>query len=120
MFELARHEGTGPLPLNVIAQRQGLSEHYLEQLIAPLRKAGLVSAQRGAQGGYLLARPAQDISVGDIIRLLDGPMQLPDASPEAAVDRVWERVRDSVKAVVDTVSLADLVVEAQQAPMYFI
>lgn len=120
MFELARHEGSGPLPLNVIAQRQGLSEHYLEQLIAPLRKAGLVTAQRGAQGGYLLARPASDISVGDIIRQLDGPLQVPSSSPEAAVDRVWQRVRDSVLAVVDGVTLADLVSEAQQAPMYFI
>lgn len=121
MFELARHEGSGPLPLNVIAQRQGLSEHYLEQLIAPLRKAGLVTAQRGAQGGYMLARPAGDIAVGDIIRLLDGPLQVPQAGPDAAaVDRVWQRVRDSVLAVVDSVTLADLVAEAQAAPMYFI
>lgn len=121
MFELARHEGSGPLPLNVIAQRQGLSEHYLEQLIAPLRKAGFVTSQRGAQGGYVLARPASDISVGDIIRQLDGPLQVPETSPEAAaVDRVWERVRDAVRAVVDTVTLADLVAEAQQSPMYFI
>lgn len=121
MFELARHEGTGPLPLNVIAQRQGLSEHYLEQLIAPLRKAGLVKAQRGAQGGYLLAQPAREISVGDIVRLLDGPLQVPDGSSEAAaVDRVWEQVRQSVLGVIDAVTLADLVAEAQAAPMYHI
>lgn len=121
MFELARREGSGPLPLNVIAQRQGLSEHYLEQLIAPLRKAGLVRAQRGAQGGYMLARPASDIRVGDVIRLLDGPLQVPAGSPEAAaVDRVWERVRQSVNAVVDAVTLADLVADAQEAPMYHI
>ena len=67
MFDLALHHGEGPIALKSIAERQGISEHYLEQLIAVLRKAGLVKSVRGAQGGYSLAREPENITVGDII-----------------------------------------------------
>jgi len=72
MFELALHFGEGPIPLKDIAEKQNISEHYLEQLIATLRKDGLVNSVRGAQGGYLLSSEPKKITVGDVIRSLEG------------------------------------------------
>ncbi len=136
MFELAMHEGTGPTPLKQVAESQGLSEHYLEQLISPLRKAGLVKSVRGAQGGYELARPAKEITVGDILRVLEGPIAPTDcAVSDVGVDHcgradeciargVWTKVRDSVQKVVDSITLADLCEDARKKSgkdyMYYI
>ena len=64
MLDLALHSSDEPVPLSAIAARQDISEHYLEQLISALRKAGLVISFRGAQGGYQLAKPAEEITIG--------------------------------------------------------
>lgn len=120
MFDLALNNGKGPIPLNSIAERQNISEHYLEQLIALLRKAGLVKSVRGAQGGYVLARAAEEITIGDIIRVLEGPIapvdcvneeeESPCKNAEFCVTRnVWAKVRDSVTDVLDSITLAQLV-----------
>jgi Rrf2 family cysteine metabolism transcriptional repressor len=74
MLDMAIHNGDGPMALRQIAERQGVSESYLEQVFASLRKAGLISAIRGAQGGYQLSLPADKISVGDVLRVLEGPI----------------------------------------------
>ena len=74
ILDLALREGEGPVSLKSIAERQDISDHYLEQLFSSLRKAGLVKSVRGAQGGYLLGKPAEEITVGDVIRVLDGPI----------------------------------------------
>ena len=127
MFDLAQNYGTSPIPLKVVAKRQNLSEHYLEQLIAMLRKSGLVKGVRGSQGGYVLAREPSEISVGDVIRSLEGPIapvycvseKNPGACDEAdyCITRtVWARVRDGIAAVMDAISLADLCREAEEAP----
>ena len=68
MVDLAEHYGKGPVALRSVAARQQVSEHYLEQLMSSLRKAGVVHSIRGAQGGYVLARDPATISVGDIVR----------------------------------------------------
>ena len=68
MFDLAVHDGEGPIPLKNIAERQRVSDHYLEQLIAELRKSGLVKSVRGT-GGYMLAHKPAKITVGDILRV---------------------------------------------------
>ena len=137
LFELALHYGAGPLALREIAERQGLSEHYLEQLVAPLRKAGLVQSVRGAQGGYVLARDPSTITVGDILRVLEGPVSPTEcalenfdtarccANPDVCPDRdVWIKVRKGIEQVVDNITLADLVEDWQKqnerAPMYYI
>jgi len=125
MFDLAQNYGSSPIPLKAVAQRQNLSEHYLEQLIAMLRKAGLVNGVRGAQGGYVLAREPSKINVGDVIRALEGPIapvycvseENPGACDEAdnCITRtVWARVRDGIAAVMDAISLADLCREAEE------
>jgi Rrf2 family transcriptional regulator, cysteine metabolism repressor len=118
LFELALHEGAGPMSLKAIAERQGLSEHYLEQLAAPLRKSGLIVSVRGAQGGYVLARPANQITVGDIIRVLEGPIGFTDCATEGepapncahdcVVHGVWEKVTQQIVTVIDGITLFDL------------
>jgi len=123
-YDLARFGGPTPVPLKAIAERQGLSESYLEQLVGPLRRAGLVRSVRGAQGGYVLARAPETITVGDVIRVLEGPIApvdcvaLPDGAtgcvsrPGGCAARpVWEKLRDSMAKVLDSVSLADLVAD---------
>src|SRR5690625_3815152 len=74
MIELARKYGQGPISLKSIADDKDLSTHYLEQLAAPLRNAGLIRSIRGAYGGYVLAKEANEITAGDIIRVLEGPI----------------------------------------------
>ena len=78
LYELALHYGEGAVSLKSIAKSQGLSENYLEQLMAPLRRAGIVKSVRGAQGGYMLARSPQEITIGEIITTVEGPIALVD------------------------------------------
>ena len=110
MMELGQNYGSGPLSLKAIATENNLSEHYLEQLIAPLRNAGLVKSIRGAYGGYELARSPEQITAADIIRVLEGPIQpvevMDDDNP--AKRELWLKIRDAVKDVLESTSVADL------------
>ena len=126
MFDLAQRFSSEPIPLKSVAERQNLSEHYLEQLIAMLRKAGLVKSVRGSQGGYMLAREPARITVGDVIRALEGPIAPvycvsevdPGECDEAdyCITRtVWARVRDGIAGVLDAITLADMCREAEEA-----
>lgn len=110
MIELAKKHGEGPLSLKAIAQSNDLSEHYLEQLIAPLRNAGLVKSIRGAYGGYVLGNTPSNITAGDIIRVLEGPITpVEGIEEEEPVKRqLWIRIRDAVKDVLDNTTLEDL------------
>lgn len=110
MIELAKHYGEGPVPLRQIAEEKGLSEAYLEQLVSPLRIAGLVKSVRGAYGGYLLALPPEKISAADVIKVLEGPIQPVEGieEEESPQRELWIRIRDAVKNVLDTTSLLDL------------
>lgn len=125
MLDLAQHAGEGPIALKSIAERTELSEHYLEQLISGLRKAGLVRSVRGAQGGYVLGKEANQISVGDVIRVLEGPIApvecVSEEDPECCqkaqycVTRtIWEKIRDSIADVVDSITLEDMVQDAKR------
>jgi Rrf2 family protein len=119
MYEFALNYGKGPMSLKDVAQKQQLSETYLEQLIAHLKKAGLVTSVRGAQGGYELIRKPDEITVGEIIRVLEGPLApsecVMDDEPECTkaeycVTRlIWEKIRDSINNVVDSITLNDMV-----------
>ncbi|MDX8047669.1 Rrf2 family transcriptional regulator [Gracilibacillus sp. S3-1-1] len=110
MIELARNNGNGPMSLKTIAKENNLSEHYLEQLIAPLRNASLVKSIRGAYGGYVLAKEPINITAGDIIRILEGPITPVEGieEEEPAKQELWIRIRDAVKNVLDTTTLEDL------------
>ncbi|MFO7248820.1 MAG: Rrf2 family transcriptional regulator [Bacillota bacterium] len=109
MMELARRYGEGPTSLRMIAQKHDLSEHYLEQLVAPLRNAGLVKSVRGAHGGYMLAREPERITAGDILRVLEGPLSpIDEEEDDPAKRELWMRIHDKVTEVLDTTTLADL------------
>lgn len=110
MIELAKNYGEGPISLKSIAQTNDLSEHYLEQLVAPLRNAGLVKSIRGAYGGYKLGSEPSKISAGDIIRVLEGPISIVEGieDEEPAKRELWTRIRDAVKDVLDNTTIEDL------------
>ncbi|MDP4162797.1 MAG: Rrf2 family transcriptional regulator [Bacillota bacterium] len=110
MIELAKKHGEGPISLKAIAQANELSEHYLEQLIAPLRNAGLVKSIRGAYGGYILADLPSKITSGDVIRVLEGPISPVEGieDEEPAKRELWIRIRDAIKDVLDNTTLEDL------------
>lgn len=123
MADLAEHGKDGCIPLRAIAERQKISEKYLEQIITGLHRAGLVKSVRGAGGGYCLPRPAQDYTVGEILRVTEGSLA-PVACVEAdgCCDRmedcvtiiVWERIYEAVNQVVDSITLADLLARQQK------
>lgn len=111
MMELATKFGEGPTSLKSIAEKHQLSEHYLEQLVAPLRNAGLVKSIRGAYGGYILSKAPEEITSGDVIRVLEGPISPVDFTEEddPAKRDLWVRIRDSIALVLDSTTLANLI-----------
>lgn len=119
MIDLALHTQEGHVSLKSIAERQNLSENYLEQLFASLRKADLVKSIRGSQGGYSLSAEPENITVGHILRALEGSLAPVDCvieeesnccqSEECVTKFVWEKIRDSINSVVDSISLKDLI-----------
>ncbi|MBP1968761.1 Rrf2 family cysteine metabolism transcriptional repressor [Virgibacillus natechei] len=126
MIDLAKQHGNGPTSLKSIARENNLSEHYLEQLASPLRNAGLIKSVRGAYGGYVLANDPKEITAGDIIRVLEGPITPVEGieDEEPAKQGLWMRIRDAVKDVLDTTTLEDLSSyndnEPQEAYMFYI
>ena len=120
MYDLAVHAEEGPQSIKAIAEREGIPEAYLEQLFAALKKDNLVLSTRGANGGYVLSRSADSITVGDVLRTLEGGMQLVDCLLEedscgkscACPSRiVWMKLRDGLNAIVDGISLQDMIDE---------
>jgi Rrf2 family protein len=115
--ELAAAEGSGQLRADKIAEAQEIPIKFLESILLELKHAGIVRSQRGAEGGYALARPGSDISLADVIRAVDGPLanvrgDRPEnvkykGSAESLTD-VWIAVRASLRAVLEATSLADV------------
>lgn len=123
MYDLARNYGTNPQPVKAIAERQGLSEAYLEQLFGVLRRQGLVKSVRGAQGGYMLSRAPEEISVGDILRALEDGLSLIDCLNEddacgkscaCPTRTVWLRMQNGLHDIVDGITLKDILKDAQK------
>lgn len=122
MIDLAIHSKEQKVTIKSISERQEISENYLERIIALLRKAGFVESTRGSQGGYELTKEARDISVGDILRALEGDLNPVDCTltnddkecSEAnlcVTKFVWKRISDSINEVVNNISLQDMVDE---------
>ena len=120
LFELAMRNNTGPVKTRDIAKAQGISLRFLEIIFSELRHGGFVESRRGSEGGYLLARPAKDITVGQIITYIQGPIaiagrQLNGNSPEHAgnardaFDGLWDEINHAVSRVCDGKTFADLV-----------
>lgn len=121
LIDLAQYSEDAPVSITSISDRQNISERYLEQLMSMLKKGGLVKSVRGANGGYVLARDAADISVGDILRALEGSLDAvacsglhPEEGCEAAdscvTKYVWQKINESINQTVDEMKL-DLLVE---------
>ena len=118
-IDLAIFGGDEAVSINAIAERQQLSESYLEQLMAKLRKADIVKSVRGAQGGYMLAHPACEISVGDVLRALEGDLRPVDclaikdenkcSNADLCITKyVWTRISESINDTVNNMTLQDL------------
>jgi Rrf2 family protein len=121
MVEIARHYGAGPVSLTDVARKEDLPLPYLEQLVGRLRRGGLLTSRHGAHGGYELSKSPGEINIGDILRVLEGPIAPMWCATEehddvecarhstCTVNTVWERVRDAIAGALDSISLADLV-----------
>ncbi len=124
MLTLAMNETDQYMTIKSISQQQEISGKYLEQIITVLNRAGYVKSVRGAQGGYKLARPAQDYTVGMILRLIEGSLvpvacmetdqnTCPRCSQCVTLD-IWEQLNEAINSVVDHITLADLVEKQKQ------
>ena len=118
VIELAQHEDKRPLQLKAIAERQGISIKYLEQLMGILRSAGFVRSVRGAKGGYVLGRPAGEITLYEVFRSLEGSFTTTECvedasscerSADCAARTVWVQVEEAIRRVLSGITLADLI-----------
>lgn len=121
MVALAHHYGDGPMSITAVAKASSVPSAYLEQLIGPLRRAGLVESKRGAQGGYQLTRSPELVRVGDVYRVMEGPVAPMDCVSEDIADQtcplidgcetrpVWLKMRDAIVESLDSTTLADLI-----------
>lgn len=124
MFQLAYNYGKGPISLKSVAEEEGLSENYLEQLVAVLKRDGLLQSVRGAQGGYMLSKHPKDITVGSILRSLEGnlapaacvideEMNVCEKEEYCVTRIIWQRIRDSIYDVIDSITLQDMIDEQE-------
>jgi Rrf2 family cysteine metabolism transcriptional repressor len=116
MYDLAVNQN-GPVSLKTIAQRQEISEAYLEQLFASLRRAGLVVSSRGAQGGYELSRPSSEISIGEILNALEGSTSITDCVGGEGCKNasfcpshpVFARIQEAIDGVLGSITLENMI-----------
>lgn len=136
MVDIAVHAKGEHVALCSIAERQGLSTNYLEQVFSVLRKSGLVKSVKGAQGGYILSKGTADIKVGQILRALEGPLSVIEESAENSgkIESniqhcirmcVWDKMNKSLNELADSLTLEDLVdnyckMNAIEDAMYYI
>ncbi len=114
VFELSRHGKPEPVKIARIAESQRIPQKFLEMILAQLKHGGYLGSRRGAEGGYFLARPADQITVGDILRQVDGAFQTSkrpfgDEPPDSPFPEMWDRVERALSCVVDRTTFADLV-----------
>ena len=134
LVDLAYHSENDHVALKSIAERQGISENYLEQVFSALRKAGVVKSVKGAQGGYSLGLPAKDLTVGKILKVLEGSLTVMDDSENSQspkdiqgilVRMVWSQMDEAIEKVVEHITMEDLVGQyrlqtGSGSEMYFI
>jgi len=125
MLELAQHYPQGPLHLNTIALEQGISVKYLEQIIIPLKKAQYIQSVRGPKGGHVLARPPEEITVGEIVALLEEGASLAECSSNPTVCErssicqtryIWQEAAQAMFDKLNSITLADLLKTGKPRP----
>lgn len=134
--DIAMQVGTAPVQAKSIARRQAIPARFLEQVLHGMKKAGLVSSIRGAQGGYVLLKKPSEVSVVEILEALDGPLIHPNSGagsaqgrrlskPEMLLGKVWEQVYQAERHVLEAISVEELadqqrVLEQERSLMYHI
>jgi Rrf2 family cysteine metabolism transcriptional repressor len=130
MVALAKNYGQGPMSITAMAKASSVPMPYLEQLIGPLRRAGLVESKRGAHGGYRLTREPHLVLVGEVFRVMEGPVAPMDCVSEDISEQtcplidgcetrpVWLRMREAIVSTLDSTTLADLIANSprREAP----
>ena len=121
MLDFSLHPSTGLVPIQEIAARQSIPQRYLEQVLLALKRAGLLTSKRGSSGGYHLTRSPDDITVGDVLRAVEG-----SSAPFEAVERerrtrnsddlaeLWKEIAEAVSGVVDRLTFGDLATRAAE------
>jgi Rrf2 family transcriptional regulator, cysteine metabolism repressor len=124
LTELAQRGMASPVPILDVAESRGIPLHFLEQLFAGLRRAGILQSQRGVKGGYSFRKPPADITVLEVVETVDGRLTATDGEPTgSACDTVWTEARAALCGVLAGVTIADMVereAQATGAPMFFI
>lgn len=126
MVDLAINFGKGPVSIKSISERQNISESYLEQLFSLLRKSNLIQSIRGAQGGYILSKPAKDITINEIMDVLEGPVEISDCLDEGNCNNIdscatrllWKRIKNSIDSVLKSTTLQDIVDDYKEINSY--
>ena len=119
------HPKTQPLRINDIAARKGIPSNYLVQILIELKSKGLIQSRRGKAGGYVLAKPPARITVGDVLRAVNGdilemPMLAEARCPEE-IKRAWRRIKEAAEGVADDITFEEICAEAtSRNPMYYI
>lgn len=119
MVDLAINYGVQPISIKSISERQHISEYYLEQLFSTLRKSGLIKSIRGARGGYVLNRIPEEITVAEVMYVLEGPIEISDCLENGSCNNIescatrllWERVKNSLDNVLKSTTLSDMVID---------
>lgn len=123
LLDIALHGADGPVRIQDIATRRNISMKYLEQLIRALKSAGFIQSKRGPKGGHLLAVPAQDIRVGDVVRALEARPALAECvscpgicpiADDCVTRQIWTRATDSLFRELDAIRLVDLLDQARK------
>jgi Rrf2 family protein len=111
IFDLAAHNSAEPVKIADISRRQKIPQKFLELILAGLKQGGFVESRRGAEGGYLLARPAETISVGEVLHFLEGSRagRSKKRRVETPFADMWQQVEEAVSGIVDRTTFADLV-----------
>ena len=132
--DLAMQVGSAPIQAKAIARRQGIPARFLEQVLHAMKKAGLDTSQRGAQGGYILSKKPSEVSVAEILEALEGPfLRMTEMNgrlhsttkSEALLAKVWDRVHEAERHVLDAITIEELagqqrLIEQQRSLMYHI
>ncbi len=125
IIDLAVHQEQDAVSIMSISQRQGVSENYLEQIFRLLKKGGLISSVRGAGGGYRLAKDPREVSVGEVLRTLEGDLEPVscgalegeggcEGADSCVTKYVWKKMNDAIQSAVDSIMLSELIEESKK------
>lgn len=122
LYMAGRFEGGRAVPVGEIAREQGVSEKYLEQLFIKLRKKGLVKSVRGAQGGYVLGRPPEEVTIASVVSALEGDITFAECAEKGGcrnmgtcpTRELWSRLKGSVDGILEDTTLSDLIAGAEK------